>query len=174
MLTRAPEGPAHWADQAWSAAPQLACVFAAWALWYQDPSRGWAVAMAALPLVARALTGRWPRSLAALDAALPRCVLAAAVELLRDEGAAGLTIEAVAERSGVAKTTIYRQFADREEMHLAAVQSVASQVVVPHSGDLLADVWEARPELDRNGDGTCQYVVFKGCLLYTSPRPRDS
>ncbi|NLS78236.1 MAG: hypothetical protein GXY76_13350, partial [Chloroflexi bacterium] len=79
MLTRAPEGPAHWADQAWSAAPQLACVFAAWALWYQDPSRGWAVAMAALPLVARALTGRWPRSLAALDAALPIFVLTAAV-----------------------------------------------------------------------------------------------
>ncbi|MDO8362122.1 MAG: TetR/AcrR family transcriptional regulator [Actinomycetota bacterium] len=76
-------------------------------------------------------------------------VLAAAVELLRDEGAAGMTIEAVAQRSGVAKTTIYRQFADRDEMHLAAVQSVASQVGVPHSGDLLADVGEFCVALDR-------------------------
>lgn len=29
-------------------------------------------------------------------------------------------------------------------------------------GDLLADLWEAHPEYDRNGDGVCQFVVFKG------------
>ena len=55
-------------------------------------------------------------------------VLASAVELLREEGLSGLTIEAVAARSGVAKTTIYRQFADRDELHLSAVHSVGRQV----------------------------------------------
>lgn len=29
-------------------------------------------------------------------------------------------------------------------------------------GDLLADMWEAHPEYDLNGDGICQYLVFKG------------
>lgn len=67
-------------------------------------------------------------------------VLAAAVDLLREEGHAGLTIEAVAARSGVAKTTIYRQFADREELHLAAVHSVGCQIAMAHTADLIADV----------------------------------
>ncbi|MGB8862200.1 MAG: TetR/AcrR family transcriptional regulator, partial [Ilumatobacteraceae bacterium] len=65
---------------------------------------------------------------------------AAAVELLREEGSHGLTIEAVAARSGVAKTTIYRQFADREELHLAAVHSVGHQVPIASSADLLDDL----------------------------------
>ena len=58
-------------------------------------------------------------------------VLAAAVEILHAEGLAGLTIEAVAARSGVAKTTIYRQFTDREELHFAALQSVACSPELP-------------------------------------------
>lgn len=67
-------------------------------------------------------------------------VLATAVELLREDGLPGLTIEAVAARSGVAKTTIYRQFADRDELHLSAVHSVGCQVPIAHSADLIADI----------------------------------
>ncbi|MGD9559738.1 MAG: galactose ABC transporter substrate-binding protein [Oscillospiraceae bacterium] len=48
-----------------------------------------------------------------------------------------------------------------EELVGLFVGTTASEAGVMQ-GDLLADVWEARPELDRNGDGTCQYVVFKG------------
>ena len=60
--------------------------------------------------------------------------------MLREEGFAGLSIEAVAARSGVAKTTIYRQFADRDELHLAAVQSVGCRVPLEYSATLIADV----------------------------------
>lgn len=67
-------------------------------------------------------------------------VLEAAVALLREEGHQGLTIESVATRSGVAKTTIYRQFADREALHVAAVQSAAPMLPMPDTGDLVADV----------------------------------
>ncbi len=67
-------------------------------------------------------------------------MLASAVEILRDDGLAGLTIEAVAARSGVAKTTIYRQFSDREELHVAAVQSVACAPNLPFTDDLVSDV----------------------------------
>lgn len=68
--------------------------------------------------------------------------LVAAVELLREEGLQGLTIEAVAVRSGVAKTTIYRQFENRDQLHLAAISSVACHVSMAHSGDLIADLTE--------------------------------
>lgn len=67
-------------------------------------------------------------------------VLAAAVELLREDGLSGLTIEAAAARSGVAKTTIYRQFADRDELHLSAVNSVGCHVPVAYTVDLVADI----------------------------------
>ena len=66
-------------------------------------------------------------------------MLAAAVAILREEGLAGLTIEAVAARSGVAKTTIYRQFTDREALHVAAVQSVACAPELPFTEDLISD-----------------------------------
>lgn len=67
-------------------------------------------------------------------------VLEAAIEILHAEGLAGLTIEAVAARSGVAKTTIYRQFTDREELHFAALRSVACTPDLPSTDDLVGDV----------------------------------
>ena len=67
-------------------------------------------------------------------------VLHAAVELLRVEGLAGLTIEAVAARSGVAKTTIYRQFADSEALHVAAVDTASCPVEMRCTADLISDV----------------------------------
>ena len=76
----------------------------------------------------------------------PRCarsqqrVLAAAVELLREEGLPGLTFESVAARSGVAKTTIYRHFPDRAAMHLAAIDSVGPDVEMSTSNDVVVDV----------------------------------
>lgn len=75
--------------------------------------------------------------------------LAAAVEILREEGHAGLTIEAVAARSRVAKSTIYRQFADREELHLAAVHSVGCQIAIAYTTDLTADLTAFCQALDR-------------------------
>lgn len=76
----------------------------------------------------------------------PRCersrhsALAAAVELLREDGLPGLTFEAVAARSGVAKTTLYRHFADRAALHLAAIESVGPVAVMSVTGDLRADL----------------------------------
>jgi AcrR family transcriptional regulator len=93
-------------------------------------------------------------------------VLAAAVELLRDEGLQGLTIEAVAARSGVAKTTIYRQFDNRDALHLAAVDSVRGVTEIPHTGDVVADVSAFCVALNRSlrtGDfGVLLSTVFDG------------
>lgn len=51
-------------------------------------------------------------------------ILAAAAGLLVEVGAPSVTIERVSERSGVAKTTIYRHFPSRSELILAAFESL--------------------------------------------------
>jgi AcrR family transcriptional regulator len=63
----------------------------------------------------RAATGR-PRS-----PDIDREIVAAALRLLRERGPAGVTIEAVAQYSGSAKTTIYRRYADRSALLRAAL-----------------------------------------------------
>jgi AcrR family transcriptional regulator len=59
--------------------------------------------------------GGRPRSAAADEA-----ILAATLELLVTSGYDGLTVESVAERAGVAKTTVYRRYRDKESMVTAA------------------------------------------------------
>ena len=50
-----------------------------------------------------------------------RAILQATRALLAEVGVRGLTLEGVAARSGVAKTTIYRRWRDKDELALAAV-----------------------------------------------------
>ncbi|PVG81465.1 TetR family transcriptional regulator [Nocardioides gansuensis] len=50
----------------------------------------------------------------------------AALRLLRTGGPAAVTVEAVAAESGVAKTTIYRRYADREAVLRAALEVAIS------------------------------------------------
>ena len=53
--------------------------------------------------------------------ATDRSINEAALSLLRERGPAAVTVEAVAAESGVAKTTIYRRYADREAVLRAAL-----------------------------------------------------
>ena len=53
-------------------------------------------------------------------------IIDAALELLRTKGPAGVTIEAVAAHSGVARTTIYRRYRNRDEMLTAALVAVGT------------------------------------------------
>lgn len=48
-------------------------------------------------------------------------ILAAALELLEEHGVARLTVEATAERAGVAKTTIYRRYRNAADLATAAI-----------------------------------------------------
>lgn len=69
------------------------------------------------------------------------CILAAASEALSQDGAAGVTVEGVAERAGVAKTTVYRLWADRDELLLAAFECLTEvKAAYPDTGDLRADL----------------------------------
>ena len=57
--------------------------------------------------------------------AADQAILAAALRLLSERGPARVTVEAVAESSGVAKTTIYRRYRNRRDLLAAALRAVA-------------------------------------------------
>ncbi len=68
-------------------------------------------------------------------------ILQATRELLVEAGVQGLTIEKVAARAGVAKTTIYRRWRDKDELALAVVLDMVEQVVqLPELGDTRAEL----------------------------------
>ena len=58
----------------------------------------------------------------------------AALGLLHDHGPLAVTVEAVAQRSGVAKTTIYRRYADRDELLRSALGATIGEPGEPPEG----------------------------------------
>lgn len=67
-------------------------------------------------------------------------VIAATLDLLGERGITATTIEAVAERSGVAKTTIYRQWDSQPELVLDAIGSTVLTPTDPDTGTLRGDL----------------------------------
>lgn len=62
-------------------------------------------------------------------------ILDATRELLAEHGWAALTIEGVAARAGVAKTTVYRRFSSRTDLAVAAVAQLVEAAMVPIDPD---------------------------------------
>ncbi len=69
-----------------------------------------------------------------------RKALAAAVDVIVDKGVGDLTIEEVAQRSGVAKTTIYRHWPERASLIVDTVRSCFEHVSTPDTGSLRGDL----------------------------------
>lgn len=74
------------------------------------------------------------------DPELDGAILRATMELLCEEGFTGTTVEAVAERAGVGKTTIYRRWPTREDLLLAAGGEMGPCPGDPDSGNLRDDL----------------------------------
>ncbi len=64
------------------------------------------------------------------------------MEALRAGGIEGATIEEIADRSGVAKSTIYRHFGTRESLVIEAVRSCIVEFPTPDTGSLSSDLEE--------------------------------
>lgn len=67
-------------------------------------------------------------------------MLCAAQELLTAQGLEACTVEEIARRSGVAKTTIYRHFRSADELAVAAIGEMIEEIDVPDHGSLRADL----------------------------------
>lgn len=76
-----------------------------------------------------------PRSAAADEA-----ILTAAFELFAEHGYADLSMEAVAARAGVAKTTLYRRYPDKASLVAAASDRARPPIEFPDTGSLRTDI----------------------------------
>ncbi len=69
-----------------------------------------------------------------------RAALDATVEVLLESGVDGVTLEEVAARSGVAKSTLYRHFGSKEELIATAARSCVIEHPTPDTGNLADDL----------------------------------
>ncbi len=70
-----------------------------------------------------------------------RAILQAANELLEGERFAAVTMEAIAERAGVSKATVYRWWPNRAAVVMDGfLSTVSSQVPFPHTGHAREDI----------------------------------
>jgi AcrR family transcriptional regulator len=68
-------------------------------------------------------------------------VLEATIEELSVKGLAGLSIEDVADRAGVAKTTVYRRWPTKVDLAVAAMHQIADDIIhVEDTGSLRGDL----------------------------------
>jgi AcrR family transcriptional regulator len=67
-------------------------------------------------------------------------VLTATLQLMAEHGSGTLTVERIAERSGVARSTIYRRWPDPARLYFEAFRRLRSQRLSDPSGDTPADI----------------------------------
>jgi AcrR family transcriptional regulator len=79
-------------------------------------------------------------------------ILDATRQLLVDHGVQGLTVEGVATRSGVAKTTIYRRYRSKHELALAVLLRMVQEVVA------FSDLGDTRSEMVAFVDGAVRIL----------------
>ncbi|BAY96334.1 TetR family transcriptional regulator [Tolypothrix tenuis PCC 7101] len=76
-----------------------------------------------------------PRSIQANQA-----ILQATLDLLAEVGYQSMSIEAIASRAGVGKTTIYRRYTSKEELVADAIESLRADVAIPDTGTFWGDM----------------------------------
>jgi AcrR family transcriptional regulator len=64
----------------------------------------------------------------------------ATLELLAEVGFDRMSIEAIATRAGVGKTTIYRRYESKEELVADAIESLREDVIIPDTGSFWGDI----------------------------------
>jgi AcrR family transcriptional regulator len=69
-----------------------------------------------------------------------QAILRTTLELLAEVGFDAMSIEAIAARAGVGKTTIYRRYTCKEELVADAIENVREEVLIPNTGNLWGDI----------------------------------
>src|ERR1700757_2562979 len=102
------------------------------------------------------------------SARVRREVLAATLQILLEEGLAATTIPAIAERSGVHHTSIYRRWNDRTALiREAALSAVDAEATVPDTGNLRSDLIAGLDEVRK------LLISPLGTVLLDAARSRD-
>jgi AcrR family transcriptional regulator len=101
-----------------------------------------------------------------------RAILLAATEILAERGLGGMSIEEVAARAGVAKTTIYRRWPSRGALALDAfLAEFQGQQPLPDTGTLRGDLLAALRAWIRSVTRTSAGPVLAGLIAETQQDP---
>ena len=87
-----------------------------------------------------------------------RAILDAAIDLFLERGLEGMSIEGVAAKAGVGKTTIYRRWGSKEDLIVAAIDEVIFDVQATDTGSLRRDLID---------------VAVKIQTIFASPKARQ-
>ena len=77
-------------------------------------------------------------------------ILSAALDLLGEAGYGGLTIEAVAARAGVGKSTVYRHWSGKLELVEDAIRTLKAGITVPAGGSVRDRLTDALRQIAQN------------------------
>ncbi len=69
-----------------------------------------------------------------------QAILAAALALLSEVGFEAMSIEAIATRAAVGKSTIYRRYKSKEELVADAIETIREEIAIPDTGNLQTDI----------------------------------
>ncbi|HAX78291.1 MAG TPA: TetR family transcriptional regulator [Cyanobacteria bacterium UBA11372] len=69
-----------------------------------------------------------------------QAILQATLEMLAEVGCDRMSIDAIASRAGVGKTTIYRRYKSKEELVADAIESLREEIVIPDTGTFWGDI----------------------------------
>ncbi|RIQ26081.1 TetR/AcrR family transcriptional regulator [Jiangella rhizosphaerae] len=107
------------------------------------------------------------------DPEADRRIQEAAAGLLLERGIDGMTVDAVAERAGVGKATLYRRWASKDELALAAAEALFGlEVRVPDTGTLLGDLTEVYTDLLRLAGSAEGRAFFQRAATEAGRDPR--
>ncbi len=98
------------------------------------------------------------------DPAIDQALVEAALSEMSAHGFTGMSIDAIAERTGIGKPAIYRRFADKSALAIAALTRLTASEGPVATGDLIEDLTRqlllAHGNLESNGS-----VSLLGALL---------
>ncbi|HVQ91243.1 MAG TPA: TetR/AcrR family transcriptional regulator [Mycobacteriales bacterium] len=101
-----------------------------------------------------------------------QAVLEAADDLLVEKGFAGITMEAIAARAGVAKQTIYRWWNSKTDVLMDAfLQDLTEELTPPDHGDLARELHAYLRQLARFLSQSDAGAVFKALIAQTQHDP---
>ncbi|MEM1367312.1 MAG: TetR/AcrR family transcriptional regulator [Cyanobacteria bacterium P01_H01_bin.15] len=78
-----------------------------------------------------------------------KAMLLATVQLLGEVGFDAMSIEAIAARAQVGKTTIYRRYSTKEELVADAIESIREEVSIPDRGSFWKDIHSLIDDAER-------------------------
>jgi AcrR family transcriptional regulator len=101
-----------------------------------------------------------------------QAVLQAADDLLVEKGFAGVTMEGIAARAGVAKQTIYRWWNTKTDVLMDAfLQDLAEDLIPPDHGDLARDLLDYLGQLARFLSQSDAGAVFRALIAQAQHDP---